>query len=236
MKKLFMAMYIILFGYFYITLAEPLKLSLVGVEKDSQGWQTSQSLADEIGERIGTDIILVSLPSIRALVDLKSGKIDGDFSRVTGFGNDIPGLIQILEPINSHPYIAYATRSDITINGWESLTQYKVAYLRGWKVIELNLGSIHQNLYPTNTPESGLNFMISGRVDIFINIPFIMDNLLKSDDFKDKQITALQPPIDFLHVYIYLSAEHANLAIRIGNALKMMKEDGTHKKILNGNL
>ena len=235
MKFSYMAIYICLLSVFNTAFAEPLILSLVGVKEDSQGWITSQALADEIGERVGTDILLVSLPTLRALVDLKSGKIDGDFSRVAGFEKDVPGLIQIKEPINSHPYIAYTTSQDITINGWESLIQYKVAYLRGWKVIETNLWLIHNNLTPLDTPESGLTFMISGRADIFINIPFIMDKLVKSDDFKDKQIIALQPPIDFLHVYIFLLPKHEKLLTPMHNALMMMKDDGTHKDILIGN-
>ena len=96
----------------------------------------------------------------------------------------IPVLVKIHEPLNSHPYTVYSTSKNITVNGWESLKTYKVAYSRGWKVLDINLNSFHFNLYVLNSAEMGLLFMSTGTADIFINIPFIVDPLLNKRDIE----------------------------------------------------
>jgi len=234
MKKLFMLFCLVVCSCCSIAFAEPLKIALVGVEEGTEASRIAHSLADEIGARSGTTITLVALPGRRALKYLKDGTIDGDFSRVDGFGQDIPGLIQISEPLNSYPYLVYTVKTDIHVDGWESLKPYKVAYPRGWKVIELNLKSVHNNLHPVDSTEAGLKFMTLGRADVFINIPLMVEPLLKTGELSNKGITALQPPLDFLHSYIYLLPQHADVAKRIETALKTMKEDGTHEKLFSG--
>mgnify|MGYP000229219873 CR=1 FL=1 len=149
-----------------------------------------------------------------------------------GFGNQIQNLIKISTAINSLPYIAYSMNKSIKIDGWKSLTSYKVVYPRGWKVIDINLGKIHNNLQPIDTPKAGLKFIKRNRADIFVNIPIIIEPLLKTDEFINSGIYALKPPIALLNLYIYLLPRHAKEANLIEIALESMKKDGTQDKIL----
>ena len=213
--------------------ANTLKFSLVGVPAKTQGWQVSQMLADEISKRSGVEIILIPFPGKRATISLQSGIIDGDFSRVAGFEKEVPGLIRIQEPINSHPYLAYTTNKKIKINGWKSLKPYRVCHLSGWKVIELNLKPYHKNLIALNSAKQCLKFVGINRADLFISIPFITEPILREDDTKHTGFIALKPPLDFLHVYIYLLPKHAAVANKIEKSLESLKKDGTHKKILD---
>ena len=211
---------------------QPITLAAVGMEPDSNSFQATVSLVAEVSSRSGVEIKLVSLSAKRAHENLKAGEIDGEWCRVDGYGENIPGLIQISEPVASHPYTAYAIRDDIKINGWESLKDYKIAYLRGWKVVEINISALTDNLHPLNSTEAGIKFVSSGRADIFINIPFIINPLLARDDLKQTATFALHPPLDYLNVYAYLLPKHAALAAKIERALATIKKNGTYHRLL----
>jgi len=227
-NKLLLFMFFLFSNCCSVALSDNLKFGIVGLEKQSIGFRQSQFIADELGVRIGHEITLVPLPAERALYYLSVGKIDGDWSRIDGFGKDIPGLIQVSEPIAVHPYIAYSVRQDISIKGWESLKSYKVAHLAGMVAIANNLAPFHDDLFPMRDIESALNFVRVGRADIFITIPFIMDPLLEAGEAFTKDIRALQPAIDFLNMYIYLLPKHVDLEAVIASELKAMKSDVTY--------
>ncbi len=214
-------------------LAEPLKFSVVSVDKDSSGFYIAQSLADEIGKRINREIQLIALPPLRAKEYLRSGEIDADFARADGFGTDIPGLIQVSEPIAKFPYYAYTIRKDILVDDWQSLLTYKVAYIMGATVPSAKLGSRHAQVNPINTAVAALNFLVAGRVDIFVSIPIVVDSLLNRKEFKNKGITALKTPIEVVYEYIYVNPKQAVLAEEIDAALKEMKKDKTYDFLMN---
>jgi len=214
--------------------ATPLNFAIVGVQEGTAGFTVTQGLATEVGRRVGVEIKIIPLPAKRAIKQLMAREIDGDWARVDGYGTEIPGLIQISEPIASHPYTAYSTQNDIKINGWESLEPYRVAYLRGWKVVELKLAPFHKRLYPVSNNEAGFRFIAAHRADVFINIPFIANSHLKKKGIKELGIKGLKPPLDFLHVYIHALPKHAELAKKMEMAVKAMKADGTYDQIMSG--
>ena len=218
----------------FSTHAEDLTIALVGVQENTPGYKITQSLINEVGKRSKIKISFEILPAKRALLHLKNGKVDGDWVRVDGFGQDIPGLIKIMEPTASHPYTAYSARDDIKIDGWRSLENFKVLYLRGWKVVELNLKPFHNDLVPVDSVESGLKVISLGRADVFVNIPFIVASFLENNMGEFSKVKALHPPLDYLHVHTYLLPQHAALAVRIENALKSMKADGIYDLIMSG--
>ena len=235
MRKLFFAsVFMFLVGHFP-AIATPLQFAIVGVEEGTVGFDVTQGLATEVGRRSGVEIEIVALPAKRAFRLLKKGLIDGDWSRVDGYGTEIPRLIKIPEPIASHPYLAYTANEEIVISGWESLKPYRVAYLRGWKVVELNLQPFHNNLFPVSNNESGFRFIAAGRADVFINIPFIAKSHLKKDSLRGLGIKGLHPPLDYLHVFAYVLPKHADLTKRMNASLKAMKEDGTYDRIMSAN-
>jgi len=205
-----------------------------GLEEASKGFQIARSLADEIQRRTDLTIDFIHLPAKRSLNYLESGIIDGEWSRVANFGTELPGLIRISEPVATHYYIAYTINKDIVIDSWESLKPYSVAYLRGWTVIDNKLGSVHNNLIPVNSVEAGLNFITAGRADVFVSIPFFVDEVLNHREWKGSTIRALQAPVDSLNVYIYLLPKHAVAGIKIVDALKSMKADQSYDEIING--
>jgi len=217
-----------------VTASEPLKIAVGGIEEGTDSFRIAQSIASEIGVRSGTEINLIAIPAKRATEYLLSGEIDGDLSRIEGFGEEIPWLIRVSEPIAMFPYYAYSKERNIQIDGWNSIKRYKVAYIEDSAVIEAMLGPETTNLYSFSSAEAGLNFVASGRADIFVHIPFAIEPLLKKESMKNKGIKALLPAVDFLPIYLHLLPKHKELAEKIAYELKIMKEDQTYFKIMSG--
>ncbi len=234
MKKLIAVLLVFVCSFNSNAFADHLKLALVGAEKGTKGFQIALSLAEEIRKRTGIEIITHALPGERAIRHLKDEEIDGDWARVDGFENEVSGLIQIPEKVMRGPYLAYSLRNDIKIEGWRSLEQYSVAHLRGWKIIDHNLKPFHKKLFPVDSIESGFKVVAAGRADVFIHTPIVVGAFLEESGLRAKGVKALQPPLDFFSLYIYLLERHAGLAKRIEAALKAIKADGTYDKILRG--
>ncbi len=233
MAKLPLIVLILLSSFIPYSIAEPLVIR-TGLEEKSKAFRIAQSFANELGTRAGTSITLLSLPEERGLNYLQAGMIDGDLSRTSGLEHDMTGLIRINELIFDLPYIAYCIKKGVTVNGWTSLYPYSVAYVRGWEVIANKLKPNHKKLFRVDSVEAGLNFMALERADVFVSIPFLVEPLLKQEEWKNRGVVALEPPLDVLSLYLYLLPKHAQLAKNIEVSLKAMKQDNSYYEILNG--
>ena len=212
-------------------MAETLTFSLVGVDAHTKGFNIAQQLADNLGDRCNQDISLKSMPAKRADKLLEAGDLDGAWSRVIGLEKRVKNIHRIIEPIANHPYIAYSVKTDIKTAGWESLQSYKVSYQRGWTVIANHLAADHPALSALQNAKAAIRFLQAGRADVFISIPYIMDDLLESEEFTGNQIIANQPPIDFLDLYNYLHTRHKALEQPMQQCILDMKLDGSYDRI-----
>ena len=213
---------------------ESLKISILGSPPESRDFKIAQAMADDLSRRLKVKLTVVNLPGQRSIEYLKAGKIDGDWSRVDGFNKVVPGLIKVSEPMATHPFLAYSLKRDIKINGWKSLKPLRVVYLRGWKIIERELKDVHEHLHPVDDASIALALLVANRADVFIHVPYVIEPLLKTHEFKYSGIQALRPPLDYQNVHTYLLEKHQNLANRMATALKKMKQDGSYDALVYG--
>ncbi len=211
---------------------ESLLLSIGAVDEGTDSARIGHRLAKEISQRGGVDIILVPVPENRLITLLKSGRIDGDFTRIGEFQDAEPALIQVAEPIGSFSYFAYTMKDDIEIDDWNSLIDYRVAYIEGSKIMAKKLKPIHDNIFPVKNTEAGLHFLAAGRADIFVHIEFLVEPLLKEKEFRKMEIRALKPRLHYVQTYMHLLTKHAELAKKIDKTLREMKADKTYDKLL----
>lgn len=216
--------------------AEPLLFSIVGLKQETSSFRIVESISTEIAARCRTDIRLIELPPQREIEYLLSGELDGSIARPDDEAENIPGLIRVLEPTATVPIYAYAKNLDIEIDGWDSLKNYRAAY-----VADLLYGEPHRKRNKKNdfsfTDVAGaLNFLASGRADVFIHSPFGVESLLRTDEFKSSGIAPLQPAVDVFSTYTFVLPKHAELAKCFNTTLKKMKQDKSYEKILSSEL
>jgi len=192
-----------------------------------------QSGASEMAKRCGVEITLVGMEAQRERELIRTGEIDGVFTRTSEFEITPVGLTRLSEPTASFPIYAYATRKNIVIEGWDSLNNYSVAYITDNRYIHSKVNSIIENTFSFSKISSALNFIEAGRADIFVHTPIGVESLLRSDELKYARVKALHPKVDIQNTYIHVLPKHKKLATCLNIALKNMKEGGTYQKLVD---
>ncbi|MCP4756404.1 MAG: amino acid ABC transporter substrate-binding protein [Proteobacteria bacterium] len=102
----------------------------------------------------------------------------------------------------------------------------------GDKIIEYYTEGKVKETNPIKSPQSALKFLLVGRADVYIEIPWLVMDLLKAKEFKNERIIMLKPPVTQLHFYTYFLKTHSKAAERYDKALKTLKKEGTFLEIM----
>lgn len=170
-------------------------------------------------QRLNIKIEFVYLPAERSLHAANECSIDGEGSRVAGLEQQYPNLIKIKIPIETISLSAYSKNKTINIQGWQSLKPYRIAYLRGVKVIQKNLIGFKTETV-TNIKQAFM-MLEHDRVDVVI----ADDNQHLANDYQD--IKKLTPPIYIFPVFHYLNKKHHDLIPELEAVLYQIRKNGT---------
>ena len=174
-------------------------------------------------------------PSLRSLMLVDSGKLDGELHRVYDFHKvskgKYPNLIRIESKLLS-VWLSIFSAGDIRISGWESLKGYRVAYYRGRKDVEIILNKIlaPDLINRVNTDQQAFSMLAAGRVDLVISESAQGQMLLESHQKFTNIVEAAK--MDESKIYAYMHLKHKKIAAKIAQTLKGMKEDGSFLNII----
>ena len=186
----------------------------------------------EAFRRLGYEFQYIGYPGARAPLMAERGKVDGEIHRAASYAKVAQNLLKLEEPSFSVIVAAYAVKPGIVMDGWESLknTNYKVEYRRGSKVAQKALPAVvrPENLSTITTVEQGLNKLISGRTDIFVEQePVVAETLRKLEKGNFASPIVYQAGIMWTgDSHVYLHKKHASLLPKIAEVLKAMKQEG----------
>lgn len=188
--------------------------------------------------RLGITLIYKTYPLKRCSLLSDSGDVDGDLWRNPTYGEVHPNLIRVEGQGPSAAFIAYATNPNIKeLNGWESLigTEYRVDYLRGTKRMDELLPDLINNeqIDIVNKIEHGLTKLTLGRTDIFLGNELMVNEMLKTDAFKNLGIHQVGV-IERVFSHAFLHKKHKDLEPELSAILIKMREEGlfdTFKKM-----
>lgn len=187
-------------------------------------------LVPEVFRRIGVSAEGVQYvgASERAMLNANNGIDDGVVLRIRGLEKTYPNLVLIEEKIIDNEFVAYATKMQLATTGFDTLRDYQVGYINGWKIFEANL--------PPGTPttkvqgpEQLFSLLEHDRADIVLFERWQGNHLLRTRSIKAHM---LQPPLATAEMFMYLHKKHAHLAEPAARALRAMKADGTYQRIV----
>ena len=193
------------------------------------------ALYKEIFQRMGYSFKLKYHPDRRTGVYANSGLYDGIPGRIISFNTDgsYTNLIRVDEAVKKMQEIAVAVDPSIKIKGWESLSNYKVTYISGNKIIEQNIYKHIEKtkIIPASDVNQAFRLLLSHRVDLFIEIRevLVLNQLL--EEFKDKHFLNAGI-VQNIEVYPFLHKKNKDLVPRLAETLRAVKDDGTYEKIL----
>lgn len=185
-------------------------------------------IAKEAFSRIGIEIEVPYLPAERSISVANSGLHDGELNRIAGMEKIYPNLIRVDESMMDFEFVGLTKNISIHGGNWENLKPYQVGLIKGWKILETNVGNFPEITYyhSANDLFHGLEL---GRVDIILYGKLIGYALMKNLSIGNFKV--LKPAFATRKMYMYLHNKHRSKISSLEIALKQMKQDGTYKKI-----
>ncbi|QJB57012.1 transporter substrate-binding domain-containing protein [Pseudodesulfovibrio sp. zrk46] len=162
------------------------------------------------------------LPSGRSLEESNSGASDGEVDRIFEVGDTYTNLIRIPQPVTHVEYVAFVCQDDLLIHDINSIGQYRVGILRGFKYAE-NATAHMDNVYRAESWDKLFTLLSDGRVDV----AFAPRRALPMKSRPGWEcIRAHEPPLAQVPLYHYLNKKHTDLVPRITTVLRAMFASG----------
>jgi len=187
-------------------------------------------IAKEAFRRIGLDVELPYLPTERSIRAANDGLHDGELNRVAGMVALYPNLVRVDEPMMDFAFVGF-TRNDAIAGGrWENLKPYQIGLIKGWKILETNVGGFpHLTWY--HSAEDLFRGLDAGRVDVILYGKLIGWAVMH--DLGLQGIRTVDPAYASRPMYMYLHRRHRELTAALTAALAAMKRDGTYAAIVD---
>lgn len=174
------------------------------------------------------DVTIQTPPAERALLLANSGINDGDGPRIPGLTRQYPNLIRVPEPVMTVEFVAFTKRLVFDTDDWGSLAPYRVAIVRGWKILERNIGA-HTRLLSVKHPENLFHLLKNGRTEVAVSDRFSGRAMARSVGLEHYNL--LSPPLATTPMYLYLHRKHAQLIPRLTARLRKAKENGVYRRL-----
>ena len=184
----------------------------------------AQRILLEAYRQLGISIRFEALPNPRIVALAAAGVLDGVDFRIAG--TPLGDMKKIDMPIAYEELVVFSLNRSLKISGYASLQGYSIGYLSGARIVEDRLKGMRADTAPNL--ESLFNKLQARRTDLVIDA---RSSYCKARKMGLDNIVILEPPLERLQGYHWLSARHQALIPRLDMVLKKMKREETIKKI-----
>ncbi|MES9933168.1 MAG: transporter substrate-binding domain-containing protein [Candidatus Sedimenticola sp. PURPLELP] len=163
----------------------------------------------------------------RGLRALDQGLDDGNLPRVAGLERIYPNIRQVPGKVMDFNFQVFSKNPDVVIDDWESLQNYDVAFVTGWKILEKNIKA--RTITKVSTSDQLFLLLDRDRTQLVIYEKWQGLELIRKLGLKG--IVALEPPLITKEVFLYVNKRHETLVPKLAHALEQMKIDGSYQRI-----
>ena len=186
-------------------------------------------LLKEVFNDLGIDIKINHLLSKRSIQNADNGIDDGEFARIEGLSSEYKNLRLVAEPLVNFYFVAYSRDPDIIISDWESLSDYDIAFINGWMILQNNV-PLNANITKVKDADSLFKMLLNDRVDLILYSRLRGLSKIKKDSLAD--VFILDPPLAIRGMYLYMHSDHEDLIPDIASGLRAIKESGRYMEIM----
>ncbi len=187
----------------------------------------SETVLRKAYERLGISIQTQTHPAERSLALSNKGAVDGEVNRIKKIESIYPNLIRVPVAINVIEGVVFAKTKTFPVQGWKSLSPYKIGIRRGTKFAEL--GTKGMMVEPVNENDQLFKLLNIGRTDVVVTSR--IEGLEQITTMKLPGIRILEPPLVTLELFHFLHKDHKDLLSGITTVLKSMSDSGQIKAI-----
>lgn len=185
-------------------------------------------IVQEAFARAGIGLTYQATSPRRGLIGSLTGEFDGYFATPELEVPSLAALVRVPERIYTGIAGGVYLRDDIMLMNEEYLKSHRVGYVKGWKQAEDVLQDVPDRYGAEN---SGRLMEMLARDRIDVAYTYFLQARYQA---QQRGITGLkfsEHTFD-TDLFIHLSPQHADLAIDLATALRLMKADGTLENIL----
>jgi len=188
----------------------------------------SKQVLEQAYAQLGIEIETRAWPSERALVLSNYGDLDGEVIRISQVGKQYTNLIRVPVPVNYFDAMVFTKRSDIVVDGWESLKPLSVLMRIGSKYAEYGIQGPNVRKLPSY--EEVFQTLNNSRFDVAVSTRIIGTQEVNKLGLKD--VLMMEPPLQSYELFHFLHRKHENLVPDIEFVLKNMERQREIKRIL----
>ncbi len=188
----------------------------------------SEKILNVVYSRLDIPITMVYMPSKRALLESRSGRVDGTTHRILAIGSEYPELIRVPTPINYIEPTVFSKKKDFTGTGVDSIKNYRIGIMRGARHAELFTKDM-QDVIQVKTPIHLMELLSADRIDIVILSK--LNGLWALKELNIESIYPSNPPLSRLYLYHYLHKKNHTLVAQIDKILQEMEKSGELERL-----
>lgn len=196
----------------------PLRLVTI-VNPDLPAYKIFTDFADAAFKKLKIPYTLTYNPGERAAMAFKTGQFDGDIARARSFVKTYPEALRIDPPLFTADYIGISKSDAISPAAWHELSQYRIAYRRGFKSIDAYTANVAQKTL-VDSNESCVRMVRDDVVDVCVGVLAGFKNLMPLD--KQFRIGNLGQS----KIHVWLAPQHKGLAEALGQVITDMQKRG----------
>jgi hypothetical protein len=197
----------------------PLTITISDISEDAPNSRAAQQILKEAYQQLGIQLEILILPIPRSVSLLDLEQLDGLVYRVS----DAPlsDLMKINIPILFEEIHAFTVLYPIALESYKSLEPYTIGHLAGSRHYINRLKGMR--VEPAPTEESLLRKLAVGRSQMAIST---RSSWCTAKKLGLNNIKLLEPSLEILQGFHWLSTRHQHLYPKIAAILKKMKKNG----------
>ncbi|MFZ6871544.1 substrate-binding periplasmic protein [Undibacterium sp. Di27W] len=204
---------------------EEIRLDISSSDSNRPSTAAAQKVLSKAYGQLGIKVNFIATPAARALSMWNAGKLDAVAAKIIDTG--LPDSIKINVPIVFEEAVVFATRTNLSLDGFDSLKPYVVGYVNGITYLEERLRNVPQKETAPSL-ESLFRKLEAGRTDVAVDSRFSFCLVRK---LGLNNIRILEPSLEKRLGYHFLHSKHQQLVPALEAVLKNMEKDGSIKKI-----
>lgn len=180
--------------------------------------------------RAGLVLKVVNMPSQRSLSSANAGDVDGEGLRVVGLETTYPDLVRVPESVIAVSFVGFTRDPKLALDqGFASLKPLRMAHINGWKLFEAQ-AAVARVVNKVDRPEQLFRMLEADRIDVALYTQ--ADGLAMAQSMRMPRVRVLPLALPEVHLFLYLHRRHEARVPKITQALREMKADGAHARLL----
>jgi len=162
-------------------------------------------------------------PLVRSWHEIDSGVIDGDFSQVHFNFSQFENIIRVDESVSHISVVAFYFKNRVpTIHSIEDLSQYRIGYIKGWRVYG-ELASDAKYLSAVADTTTLIKMLAGGRFDAVMIEKGLGVFTAQQLGYPEAKF-ATSPVLREMPLYFYLNKKHHKLAKTLAKSFISIKQ------------